>query len=170
MTSLTDINEGFSNNLLVHGVFGIILSIPFFFLSILLGVLLVALSISLFTTTNGILIDTGKMEYKKYNGWFGFKVGKWQHLSNLNSAKLILSVETVKLINIITLPRAKEAAKSRTFDIVLTDNLNNTTLLYDFLTYKNARKALECLSAIPGIVIEDKVRDKIAANQAKRRN
>lgn len=170
MNNLTDINEGYTNNLLVHGVFGIILSIPFFFLSILLGILLIALCISLFTTTNGILIDPGKMQYKKYNSWLGFKVGKWQHLSDLNSAKLILSVETVKLINIITLPRAKEAAKSRTFDIVITDSLSNTTLLYDFLTYKNARKALECLSSISGVAIEDKVRDKIAANQAKRRN
>ncbi len=75
---MVDINEGNTNHLLVHGVFGIILSIGLSFIHFLIGLPVFILSLALFTTTNGILIDINGKRYQKYAIFLNYKFGQWK--------------------------------------------------------------------------------------------
>ena len=176
------IHEGFTNNYLIPGilgfVFGVILSVilhykgfPQYFTFI--GAPIIGISLILVTGTNGLEIDLDKMLFRKYGSFFWIKIGRWKLLETPKSAQLHLSSEssqtfgTVGMVGYV-LPN-KGKVKSVTYDIAIQTKSGNWIKIYDFLDYKNAKKALKSIATKMEIPLRDKVREKLIENIEKRR-
>ena len=58
--------------------------------------------------------------------------------------------------------------KSITYDVFIKTKTGNRQRIYDFLDYKNAKKALKRIESVMAIPIRDKVREKLIENIEKR--
>ncbi len=163
---MIDINEGNTNNFLVHGVFGVIISIGLFFVHFLIGLPVLLISMALFTTTNGILIDIEKKSCKRYAGILNYKLGDWKPLGKIEAVKLVLSIERSKT-NQRYILGDRGVSRSMTYDIVLTNDLKEKMLLYEFLKYRDALKALKAIEKAFNIVGQDKIAEKLKENASQ---
>lgn len=161
---MTDINEGYTNNYLVHGVFIIMLSAPLIYFHFLFWVPFLLLAIALFASSNGLLIDFENQRYKRYGSIIGYKTGKWIPMPNIIHAAIIFSVERAKT-NQTMIMGERGQSKSMTYDIQLTSEFEETTLMYEFLKYTKALKTLTILEKELHIKVTDKVSEKLIQNR-----
>lgn len=177
----TNINEGLTNNYLVYAVFGCLLCIPIVVFLPFVGFPLLTLSIAWFAATNGLEISEDGKKYRKYAGYLGLKIGNWKEVSSPKKAVLMISSETSNMFGTFTTTAAAPyfvggsfygkagQTKSLTYDIVLFYEDGTKKLIYDFLTYKNARQALAAFESELKISAEDRVAEKLAQNRNRRR-
>jgi hypothetical protein len=165
---MIDINEGHTNNYLVHGVFTLILSAPLMYFHVLFWLPFILIAIALFTSSNGLLIDVDNMRYKAYGNLLGYKTGKWITISRPIHAALILSIERAKT-NQAYIMGERGFSKSMTYDIQLTNEFGETILMYEFLKYRIAIKALAAIEKGFKIKVTDKVAEKLIQNQVNPR-
>jgi len=165
---IVDISEGNTNNFLVHGVFGILISFAILSIHFLLAIPTLIISIALFSTTNGLQIDTEQKTYKKYASFLNYKFGDWKPLGKIDFIKLVLSIERAKT-NQAYIMGERGTSKSMTYDIVLIDEKRNSILLYEFLKYRHGLKAFEALEKTFGIKGQDKIAEKVQQNANSKR-
>ena len=168
--TIKTISEGMTNAYLVHG-FGVLAlgGIAFIF-SWMIAVPIIICSIGLFASVTGVQINTQTKEFRNYVSIFGYKLGSWKSLSDINRVTLILSTERSTISGIIpgAVPIGRSAEiQVRTYDLLLDDGIESFEL-NDFLTYKNARIAFDVLTQSLNINGRDYVSEKLAANRSKR--
>ena len=174
---MIDISEGRTGNYFVYGV-GVILT-SFILtgiglsgngLLLCLSVPLFILSIVMFLATNGLEIANGN--YRKYSRIGGVKIGKWYSFVSPESVLLRMHAENISRkfgVGMITyLP--SQSTKVISYDIVLTDELQKKTTIYEFIDYKLAKKTLQLISETYEIPRENKVAEKLMENKLKRRS
>ncbi len=161
---MIDINEGFTNNYLVHGVFTLIGGAPLMYFHVLLWLPFVIVAIALFTSSNGLLIDAETHQYKAYGNVLGYKLGTWKPIKHPFHATLILSIERAKT-NQAYIMGERGISRSKTYDIQLTSEFGETALMYEFLKYKDAIKALSVIEKEFQIRTTDKVKDQLIKNK-----
>lgn len=177
IANMIDINEGNTNNYLVHGFFTMLGAAILFTLSltVLSALLYVALAaavfgVLLFSATNGLQIDTANNKYRAYGKIGTVKFGPWGSFETPVRAVLILHAENQQLNSAPLIGKAASVnSKVVTYDIKLFDTLDTTYVLYDFLDYKNAKKALKGLQEAYDITVVNKVAEKLAENRQRRR-
>ncbi|MFK8045909.1 MAG: hypothetical protein AB8B72_10475 [Crocinitomicaceae bacterium] len=161
---MTDINEGLTNNYLVHGVALLVFTAPLAYFSFLFYVPFVVFAVALFMSSNGLMIDKKNNRYRKYSNILGYKLGEWKPIKNIVSATLILSIERAKT-NQSYLMGKKGITRSKTYDITLYTDTEETILMYEFLKYSKAIKALNAIELGFNIDIRDKVKEKLMRNR-----
>lgn len=176
------IHEGFTNNYLIPGIlgfaFGVILSVilhykgfPEYFPFI--GAPIIGISLILVSGRNGLEIDLNKMIFRKYGSFFWIKIGRWKSLETPKLAQLHLSsgssqtFGTVGMVGYVLPNQGK--IKAVTYDIAILSKSGSWIKIYDFLDYKNAKKALSSIATEMEIPVRDKVREKLIENIEKRR-
>lgn len=165
---MIDISEGYTYNYLVHGVFILIIGAPLIYFHFLLWVPFILVAIAFFTSSNGLLIDVKNSRYKAYGNLLGYKTGKWRSINRLIHATLVLSIERAKT-NQAYIMGERGFSKSMTYDIQLTDEFGETVLMYEFLKYKTAIKALSAIEKEFQIKVTDKVAEKLIQNKVNPR-
>ena len=181
MNSKILVHEGFTNNYLIPGILGFIVGVilsvilhykgfPQFFPFV--GAPIIGISLIMVSGTNGLEIDLDKMIFRKYGSFFAVKIGRWKSLETPESAELSISSErtqtfgTVGMVGYIVPNQGK--LKSITNDVFIKTKTGNRQRIYDFLDYKNAKKALKRIESVMAIPIRDKVREKLIENIEKR--
>jgi len=166
---MTDINEGLTNNYLVHGVATLVLTAPSAYFHILFYVPFLVLAIALFMSSNGLMIDEENRRYRKYSNVLGYKMGQWHPIKkNVIKATLVLSIERAKT-NQAYLMGKKGITRSKTYDITLSTDMDKPILMYEFLKYSNAIKALAALELNLKLQTQDKVKEKLMQNRMRPR-
>lgn len=161
---MTNINEGQTNNYLVHGVFTLIGGALLIFIHFTLFIPFILIAIALFMSSNGIILDGKKKATMLYSDFFGYKYGKWNKYENIIHAKLILSIERA-ITNQAMIMGDRGTSKSMTYDIILTNEFGEDILLYEFLKYSKAQKALVAINKEFNTPIVDKVAEKLMQNR-----
>ncbi len=174
---MIDVSEGRTGNYFVYGVGVIIASFILigFGLSggmtfLLLGLSLFVLSVLMFLATNGLEMTNGK--YRKYSKLGGVKIGKWHSFRYPESVLLRMHAENAsKNFGVMTITYMPSLnTKVISYDIVITDELQKKTPLYEFIDYKIAKKTLRLISKIYEVPRENKVAEKLMENKLKRRS
>lgn len=174
---MIDINEGRTNNYLVYGVFvmlGALISfgLAMAFLSFLFVVsaLLFIVAVLLFMATNGLEIMIEKNNYRRYGQIAGKKFGTWISIGVPQNAVLLIHAENAHKGNAPMMGQvATLDTKTLTYDIQITDDAGKQHIVYDFLDYKKAREALKAIQDAYNIPVSNKVAEKLAENQRRRR-
>lgn len=176
-----NINEGLTNNYLIPGVFGCLVSIAITVYFPYIGIPLLILSTAWFAATNGLEISEDGLYYRRYAGYLGFKIGRWKPLVSPTKALLIISSETSSMFKNVGMGLnapyfmggsfygRNGKMKSLTYDIILYSSAMERTILYNFLSYKDAKAALLALENKLGLETEDRVAEKVARNRNRRR-
>jgi hypothetical protein len=171
---MLELNEGNTNNFLIHGLGVSVAAILGFVLFWPLGVLLTIAAIGVFAGTNGLEVDTAGRRYRKFGRIWFVKFGTWERINDPVKVKLVLSSENMTTEQIATMTMMPGAyvpnisSKVLTYDILLVDSSGKSTPVYDFLQYGNAKKALQGIADGFGIERVDKVAEKLEENRAKR--
>ncbi|MFK8037079.1 MAG: hypothetical protein AB8B74_02220 [Crocinitomicaceae bacterium] len=161
---MTDINEGLTNNYLVHGVFTILAGAPLIYFHFLFWIPFLIVAIALFMSSNGLLIDSENKQYKAYGNILGYKLGTWKPIENLFHATLILSIERAKT-NQTYIMGERGQSRSKTYDILLTEEFGNSILMYEFMKYKDAIKALTVIEKEFLVKTTDAVANQLIKNK-----
>lgn len=173
---MIDINEGKTNNYLVHGIFAMLGVFIFIALyatisSIFLipAFIILVLAILLFGASNGLEVDIHAKSYRKYGKVGPYKFGQWHTLIDPISARITMQSSSVSkgaspmMGKIATLD-----SKSVTYDLLVLDSSGNNQILYDFLEYNKAKAALKSVQKDFKIPVVDEVLEKLRANRMKR--
>jgi len=179
---MININEGRTNNYLVHGIGVLLLCLIFFGMSFLSNlffiplVLLFVFAILLFTATNGIEIDVDQSQFRKYGKIARWKFGAWHAFTKPVSVELNIYAENAFKEgmwtfgnSISTMPGSMQSlnSKARTYDIVFIDKDNKSQLIYSFLDYKKGKDALKRITEKLEITSVNRIAEKM--NSRRRR-
>ena len=175
---MIDINEGRTNNYLVHGIGVIALSLICLGLSFVISDLLLigffilfSIAIVLFSATNGLEIDVVNMRYRSYGKMITYKMGAWRTMINATSVTLKMSASNgQKEANIGPGYLPPMNTKLINYSVVLTDTLDFDQVLFDFLDYKKAKQAMLEITNSLNIPMTNLVAEKLAENRSTRRN
>ncbi|MCH2234184.1 MAG: hypothetical protein MK078_08015 [Crocinitomicaceae bacterium] len=177
MSGIIDINEGRTNNYLIHGVGLVILSLfllamglagNLIFLLPALGAFIFA--VLLFGATNGVEFDIDNSRYRVYGKIGTRKTGIWKKLVNPQMAVLAIytdnsSTEFAPAMG-VAMPTQR---KVTTYDLQVIDDLGEKHSIHDFLKYSVARKALKAVEEGYSIPVKDKIAEKLISNMNKPR-
>lgn len=167
MKTITTINEGNTNNLVIPAVFGIVAGAATCFFSVIAGFLIIGISVTLFATNTGIQIDLQAKRYKKYTEYFGLKLGKWNCLPEYKSVELRLSVESHTYVS-AGYDNSNITHKSISYDLIIENTTGLKYIFHEFLKYKPARETLTVLAENKNIEARDCIAERIRENKAKR--
>jgi len=173
---MIEINEGRTGNYFVYGVGVIILSFIFIgigfvgsILFLIIGIAFFVLAILMFLATNGLEIS--KNEFRKYSSIGGAKIGKCHAFIRPESVILRMHAENgskefgSSLVAYVPTMNTKVV----TYDIILIDELEKKTLVYEFLEYKKAKLALKEISKFFDIPFKNSIAEQMTRNKRKRR-
>lgn len=160
------ISEGKTNTLIVPAIFGILIGIGFFFFIPVAGLIILGVSISLFSATNGLEITNSGNGYRKYTDYFGLRYGTWHPLNSVGEVELKLSVDA----DTVRTYTGRMELKSVTYDLIIELESGDKQPIYEFLEYKSARLALEQLATVLQVGSVDYVAIKMEENYQKRKN
>lgn len=174
---MIDINEGRTNNYLIHGLGVMVPTIVCFALAGVYGILFIipafilfAFALMLFSATNGLELDAKKDRYRRYGKMINFKFGEWKPLSEPKSAVLQMhAANAYKGMAPMVGRVATLDTKTLTYDIEITDAFGQQHIVYDFLDYKKAKVALKSIHENYEIPVQNKIAEKLAENRQKRR-
>lgn len=159
-----------SNQYLVPGVGLMILGLLFLLVSNYIALPIIFIAIALLIVTTGVMIDPAEKKYKNFRSTMGITFGQWKSYKDVTEVIIILSTEQSTLNGILpgVIPIGRSATlQVRTYDLIIKNGIDSVQI-NDFLTYKNARKTFETLTASLGIDGRDYVAEKLASNRAKR--
>ena len=168
------VHEGFTNNYLVLGVIGLVGSALLFFISPIFAGIGGCIGLIVISGTNGLEIAIDDMQFRKYGSFLGIKVGTWKKLTTPIFAQLFIAVEnetkggTGGLVGSV-MPNGGKLS-SLTYNISVDTKDQGAIILYDFLEYKTAKKALKEMETSFKIPVHDKVQEKLLLNIEKRKN
>ncbi|MDH4474172.1 MAG: hypothetical protein QE487_16315 [Fluviicola sp.] len=165
MNTIT-ISEGKTNSLIVPAIFGILIGIGFTFLIPIAGLIILAVSISLFSATNGLEITNSGTGYRKYMDYFGLRYGTWHSLNSVGEVELKLSVDA----DTVRTYTGRTELKSVTYDLIIELESGDKQPIYEFLEYKSAMLALEQFATALQVRSVDYVAIKLEENRLKREN
>ena len=174
---MIEISEGRTNNYLVQGVILMVVVIILFVASNLVNsfifiptALLFIVALFLFAATNGLEIDPAKQKYRKYGKIGPIKFGSWNSFTEPTSATLMLHSSNAQKGNLPLMGKVTTLdSKALTYDIFVHDSIQKSILIYDFIEYKTAKKALAEIAQAFDIPVIDKVSEKLIENKMKRR-
>lgn len=159
-----------TNAYLVQGLVALVLGAGSFVLSPFIAIPILVFAVALFVSTTGIQINSEQKLYRTFMSLFGYKIGSWKSFSTTTEVILVLSTERTTVRGIIpgAIPIGRSATlQVRTYDLLINDGISSMEV-NDFLTYKNARLAFDCLTSSLNINGRDFVSEKLASNRAKR--
>lgn len=168
-------NEGKTLVYLIPGVVIIVISIPFLFFILPIGILLIIGAISLFTAETGLEIDLNNFKYRRYKSIFNSKSGTWKSFSTPTEFHLILSVESESIRNPYPVGgggwnNSQNINKSITYDLICIDDLSIRHTLFEFLDYDIAKQMTKRLSNLNQFEVVDHIAIKLQENREKRAN
>ena len=165
------VREGFVNAFLIPGVLLAIPAIIFLMTNTPVGIALSVCCIVLFSAVSGLEIDGHSKRYRKYHSFFGVRIGKYRSWEAYDQAVVLISTETHQLIGYMGSPLffgPLGKTKSLTYDLILKGDGLQSVKAYDFLTYRDAAKALAKFEEL-GLQTEDRVLNKMIEKKKKRR-
>lgn len=165
MNSIT-ISEGKTNSLIVPAIFGILVGIGFTFLIPIAGLIILTVSISLFSATNGLEITNSGTGYRKYTDYFGLRYGTWHSLNSVGEVELKLSVDA----DTVRTYTGRTELKSVTYDLIIELESGEKQIIYEFLEYRPAKLALRQLSSVLQVGSVDYIALKLEENRLRREN
>jgi hypothetical protein len=172
MSKLTQINEGLTYDYLLHGLAVIVLGGILIFISGWFFLFGLIIGISLMCAKSGVEVDTESLRIRKFSSFPFFKSGNWISLENITQVDLILNFNQTKVGALQARPviMSREDRTAKTFDLILINDLEDESTFNQFMSYSLAKKALETISKIDGIHINDRYAKKLAQSIKKRRS
>lgn len=170
-------SEGMNGHFLPVGILLTVASLICFLFFIPLAVVGLVCSFALFTSISGVEIDIKQKRVKTYKTLFMYKIGSWKSFSKSTRFFLKLSTENSYNFGAQTaftffIPSGgfynNGKSKSITYDLILTDRHDRSTLVYDFTKYKLAKSALQQLTD-HGLITRDLIAEKLESNRNRRR-
>ncbi|PHR43357.1 MAG: hypothetical protein COA32_16660 [Fluviicola sp.] len=163
------ISEGLTYEYVIHGIFiifaGILLSLANVFFIVLIGIGLLFILVS-----SGVLIDTKLNRIKKYHSIGPIELkdtGSWIDLKNIIEIKLKYNTNEGNTYRPIYL--AKAPSTLTTYDLILTDELDNKVIVYDFKDMRQALKTMTQLEKISNSMMKNEVKENIQSKLQNRR-
>ncbi len=174
--AVVKISEGISNRYLIPGIGLLVLGFLLFFLYTVGPILLIVIAVGLLSAQTGLLVNTSTPAYKYYSNIFGITFGEWVSIENITDVVLALNTEQSHASSLIPGIRTgrgsfggRTAPDVRTYDLKIVDGISpEPTLVNDFLTYRNARKAFDVLCDTCQVEGRDLIAEQIAENQERR--
>lgn len=165
------ISEGIKGEFLIPGVFSIVGAVLMGLLYFPIGILIGAFAIGLLLVSTGIEIDPTRRSIRKYRYFYGCRMGKWYAIPMNCTFELILSTENSTIMGgggiAGTIVPYNGKLKSLTFDLVMVSS-GSRKIVFEFLDYKNGKKALTVIQQISAIETRNKIAEKLAENRIKR--
>tara|TARA_R110002072_G_scaffold302577_2_gene486407 strand:+ start:16080 stop:16601 length:522 start_codon:yes stop_codon:yes gene_type:complete len=172
---MIEINEGKTNNYLIHGLVTVVTSIFIFYLSsvfseslVIVAFIVFVIAISLFIATNGLEIDIDKRMFRKFGKISVVRFGKWNKLLDIDRIELRMQSSNAQK-NVMTGVVPALNSKSITYDIVVYDTFDDEQIIYDFLDYPKAKEAFKLILEKIDAPARNRVAEKMANNKANRR-
>jgi hypothetical protein len=173
---MTRFSEGFANNYLIPGVFLVIAGIIFImvgrndgFISLTIGISLLFLAIVLFASTSGLELDLESLRYRKYGKFGPLVIGDWKRLPKVTLVRIQIHSETASRPAGGVFPILSASTKSLTYDVIVFDRMQESTEIYNFLKYRDAKKVGRLLAESLEVNLNDIVAEKLAKNRSRRR-
>ena len=175
--NVVKISEGISNHYLAQGITVMIVGLLGFFLSAFIAIPIIAIAIGLLSARTGLLVNMSSPAYKYYTNIFGIIFGDWVKLENITGVTLFLHTEITSVGGVLPnlgsrmgpIGSGRAVSHSRSYDLLVSDGITTEpTLINDFMTYKNARKAFDVLCDTCQVEGRDLIAEQIAENQERR--
>ncbi|MEO9532731.1 MAG: hypothetical protein ABJG68_17050 [Crocinitomicaceae bacterium] len=174
MKSTIRINEGLTYEYLIHGIMtilgGVIVGFSFFqipIIGIAIGVTSFFAGIFMCISKTGIEINQSKKTVRKYVDWTVFKTGTPHPLDRIIKIELKYNSQHSPTVRPIYMDKGDTTAK--TYDLILTNDLEQTFLLNGFTKVSLALKTFESLDKMTDIPMENKVIDMLKKQKAHRK-
>jgi hypothetical protein len=160
-----NIHFGNQNEHLVPGVFTFIGAVAFMFVYPLIGVLLLAVSISMFSIHRGIEFDVENRAVRKYRQLFKQRFGPWFSVSKIKSCRLDYFRET----GLNRMQYQNRKLEYRTFDLIFVLESGEELEFNDFIDYQMALKTCKILEEEFGLEIKNEFEEKMNSRRGRRR-
>lgn len=161
MVELIDINEGKTgaNGLPAALVGG--LGVALLTVNIWISVLCFVLCVLMASVTEGVAFDVTNKKYRKYYALFNWKSGSWKDLPQATQVDLKLHIRSFSVTK--WLPKSpKDTGRARERVLTYTISFENSgAVFYEFNKYVHARKALEALSEILQVPMQDYIEEQL---------
>jgi len=153
VSSVHDIDEGYTQDYLVHGVValavaGIMLLVHWSW-TIVLGLLAVAL----FAMRSGIEIDVPGKRARVYKALLKWKFGEWLKTPTFSRIELIYTNEA----QVMNYKSISTNVRTRTYELVLQGGVGDRLLFHEFTDYSKARKSADIMAQGWGLTLVDDV-------------
>ncbi len=155
MQKTIDYCEGYSLDYLIHALF---ICVGAFFLGIyyLFPAIMIAIfAILLLFVKSGIEIDVSKKLIREYKSIFNFKLGPWLEVMNYRKILLKYTRES----QVMNSRGRSTSVNTRTFDLILIDENEVETPIYEFSKYKMAMRVCRQLEYSFNMVIKDEYKE-----------
>ena len=174
MSKPIKIHEGLSYEYLIHGVMTIIggIVVGFFFYRILpiaiaIWILSFISGILMCISKTGVEIDPNEKTIRKYIDWTVFKTGRRYSLEKIIKVELKYNSQISKSTR--PLYMNKEDTTAKTYDLILTSDLEQSVLLNGFTKVSLAIKCFDALKDISDYQMENHVLDMLKNQRSSRR-
>lgn len=167
MSDRVDINEGKTGANGVPAAIAGLVGVVMITINIWISIVFFVFCAIMASVTEGIEFNVSKRKYRKYYNLFGLRSGRWKLIPLAHEVVLRLNIEGYYVRR--WLPRGARDSKTVqeriiTFDIQLEKD-SGQEVFYQFYQYQHARKALETISSILQIPMQDHVEEQIESRQ-----
>ncbi|PWL24257.1 MAG: hypothetical protein DCO96_14750 [Fluviicola sp. XM-24bin1] len=173
---MTRISEGIVNNFLIPGVFlliaglvCVVIGVNGSSITLIVGLVIFAVAILLFSASSGLEIDEETSRYRKYGKFGPLVLGEWKNLPQSVEIRIQIHTETASRGGVGALPMPEHKTKSLTYDVIAIDTLDNHVHIFGFFKYADAKTAGKVISEAMEVPLRNKVAEKLAENRARRR-
>lgn len=158
MTKTEKIDEGSTYEYLTLGFIIIIVGLACLALHGILTILFLVLGIGVIAISTGIEIDVEHRKIRKYKRLLGFTFGNWMDLRQYLIAELKFNSQYAKarsqpLVLFQPLLGTKEVKTAKTYDLILTNDMEEKKLFNSFVKVGLALKAIKTLEKMRGLEV-----------------
>lgn len=162
MNSPVDMDEGYTNDFLIHGLFTLIASGIAFLWHWSFTIVLVALSIALFRIRSGIEVDIDGKRARVYKAIAKLKWGSWVDASRFDRIELKYTNESQVMSN-----RGVETnVRVRTYDLHFEGPKGASCLFHEFSDYAKARRCVDVILSNWSMTLTDEIQERRQRSQA----
>jgi hypothetical protein len=163
LTGRIDINEGKTGANGVPAAFAGLLGVVLLTVNFWISVGFFVLCAIMASVTEGVEFDATNKKYRKYYALFKLKTGTWKRIPEAVEVDLKLNIRSFFVTRWLPSGRSDSGpARERiiTFNIVMQSS-NGNHVFYEFYKYNHARQALETISSIMQIPMQDHVEEQM---------
>lgn len=174
MAKTEKIHEGSTYEYLTPGFIILIIGLACLAVNSLLTVLLFILGIGIIAISTGIEIDVESQKIRKYKRLMGFTFGNWVDLRQYLIAELKFNSQYAKarsqpLVLFQPLLGTREVKTAKTYDLILTNDMEEKKLFNSFVKVGLALKAVKTLEKMRGLEVINHVDNWVEQRLKKRK-